>query len=64
MGKIARAVFGELGGALGGESFQSFDDGKHTRSSMEQECRESGAVAVVVLFKRRDESAEQTKVIH
>ncbi|GAA4493581.1 hypothetical protein [Pseudaeromonas paramecii] len=58
MGKIARAVLG----ALGAESIQSFDDGQHTRRSLEQECRESGAV--VVLFKRRDESAEQTKVIH
>ena len=51
MGKIARAVLG----ALGGESIQSFDDGQHTRRSLDQECRESGAVAVVVLFKRRDE---------
>ena len=59
MGKIARAVFG----ALGAESIQSLDDGQHTRRSLEQECRESGAV-VVVLFKRRDEPAEQTKVIH
>ena len=58
MGKIARSVLG----ALGAESIQSFDDGQYTRRSLEQECRESGAV--VVLFKRRDEQEPPAGTVH